>query len=198
MHKLAQRLFILAVFMLPLASYADDFSTTVTNVFKVDENNNYQDNLALREARKVGLGLALGGSLGSYGLNFEINFEDMDGALAGVGGGPGYSSVNILWKHSFLGDRIAPYTTLGYARWYNSSGIGNYQKADVLEQVLNADQKSSGQFATDFISGSIGLQYTELTGNLAGTSFFAEIVLLDEVHRGMVVPTGSVGAAYYF
>jgi hypothetical protein len=146
----------------------------------------------------VGLGLSLGGSLGSYGLNIEINFEDMDGAVAGLGGGEGYNSVNILWKHTFLGDTVAPYTTLGYSRWYNSSGMGNYQKSTVLEQILTADQKSSGRFSTDFISGALGLQYIHLNGDLAGTSLFAEITLLGEVHRTMIVPTGSIGAAYYF
>lgn len=175
-----------------------DFTSTAASVFKVDENNNYQDNLALREARKIGLGLALGGTLGNYGINVEINFEDMDGAVAGLGGGDGYSSVNVLWKHTFLGDTVAPYTTLGYSRWYNSSGTGNYQNSTVLEQVLNEEQKSSGKFATDFISGALGLQFIQLSGSFAGTSLFAEIILLGEVHRAMIVPTGSVGAAYYF
>src|SRR5207253_6432486 len=103
------------------------FASTAASVFKIDENNHYKDNLALLEARKLGLGLALGVSLGFYGLNIEINFEDMDGAVAGIGGGDGYNSVDVLWKHTFLGDTVARYTTLGYSRWYNSSGTGNYQ-----------------------------------------------------------------------
>lgn len=200
-----QSLIVAAAFLsLPL-SYAStqdldesDFSSTAASVFKVDENNNYSDNLALREARKIGLGLGVGGSLGLYGFSVEINFEDADGAMAGIGGGDGYSSFNVLWKHTFLGDTVAPYTTLGYSRWYDASGGGNYQNSAVLDRVLTDEQKSSGQFSTDFLSGSLGLQYTTLKGQLAGTSLFAEIVLLGDVHRGMLVPTGTVGAGYYF
>lgn len=200
-----QCLLVAAAFLSMPLSYAStqdldesDFGSTAASIFKVDDNNNYSDNLALREARKIGLGLGVGGSLGTYGFNIEVNFEDANGAMAGVGGGDGYSSFNILWKHSFLGDTIAPYTTLGYSRWYNASGGGNYKNSAVLERVLTDDQKNSGQFATDFLSGSVGLQYIHLKGALAGTSLFAEIVLLGDLHRGLVVPTGTVGAGYYF
>lgn len=175
-----------------------DFSSTAASVFKVDENNNYADNLALREARKIGLGLGVGGSLGTYGFNIEINFEDADGAMAGIGGGDGYNSFNVLWKHTFLGDTVAPYTTLGYSRWYNASGGGNYKNSAVLERVLTRSQKEEGKFATDFLSGSVGLQYTTLRGSLAGTSLFAEIVMLGDLHGAGIVPTGTVGAGYYF
>lgn len=175
-----------------------DFNTTAASVLKIDENNNYRDNLALREIRKIGLGLGVGGGLGLYGFNIEINFEDADGAVAGVGGGDGYSSINVLWKHTYLGDTVAPYTTLGYSRWYNTGSGGNFDSSAVLDRVLTVDEKKSGQFATDFISGAVGLQYTHLQGVLAGTSFFAEIVLLGDLHRGILVPTGTVGAGYYF
>lgn len=175
-----------------------DFNTTAASVLKIDENNNYRDNLALREIRKIGLGLGVGGGLGLYGFNIEINFEDADGAIAGVGGGDGYSSVNILWKHTYLGDTVAPYTTLGYSRWYNTGSGGDFGSSAVLDRVLTVDEKKSGQFATDFISGAVGLQYTHLQGILAGTSLFAEIVLLGDLHHGILVPTGTVGAGYYF
>lgn len=175
-----------------------DFATTAASVFKIDENNNYQDNLELREARKIGLGLGVGGGLGLYGFNIEINFEDADGAIAGVGGGDGYSSVNVLWKHTYLGDTVAPYTTLGYSRWYNTGRGGDFESSSVLERVLTDNQKASGQFATDFLSGSVGLQYIHLRGFMSGASLFAEIVLLGDLHRGILVPTGTVGTGYFF
>lgn len=175
-----------------------DFNSAAANVFKVDENNNYSDNLALREARKIGLGPSVGGSLGTYGFNIEINFEDINGAIAGVGGGDGFSSFHILWKHVFLGDTVAPYTNLGYSRWYNGGSGGNYKNSAVLGRVLSDEERASGQFATDFITGALGLQYTHLAGELAGTSLYAEIVLLGDVGSSVVVPTGAVGAAYYF
>lgn len=199
-----QSLVIMAAFLATSLSYANDrgldesdFSSTAASVFKIDENNSYADNLALRDARKIGLGLVAGGALGLYGLNIEINFEDINGAVVGVGGGAGYSTVNMAWKHVFLGDTVAPYTTLGYSHWYNSGG-GNYKNSAVLERVLTDTEKTSGKFSADFVSGSLGLQYIQLTGSLAGTSLYAEIILLGEVERTMIVPTGAVGAGYYF
>jgi hypothetical protein len=174
-----------------------DFSSTAASVFKVDENNHYNDNLALRDIRKIGLELGVGGVLGLYGFNVEVNFEDENSGVAGFGGGDGYSSFNILWKHNFEGDTIAPYTTVGYSRWYNSSH-GSYKDSAILDRVLTDDQKKSGQFATDFIAGAVGLQYIQLNGSFAGTSLFAELDLLGEIHNGQIVPTGSVGAGYFF
>lgn len=175
-----------------------DVGAKAASIFKVDETNNYEDNLVLRDARKIGLGLATGGSLGMYGLNLEINFEDINSAIAGFGGGPGFSTFHVLWKHTFWGDTIAPYFTAGYSRWYNSSGGRNFEQSEVLERVLTNAQKAEGRFATDFLTGSLGLQYTQLSGSLAGTTLFAELVLLDEVNTGAIVPTGAVGAGYYF
>ena len=175
-----------------------DPSSTAASVFKVDENNNYKDNFALREARKIGVAFGVGGTLGLYGLNIEVNFEDENAGYAGFGGGDGFKSFNIGWKHSFEGDTIAPYASTGYSRWYDSSDSGNYNNSAILDRVLTKSQKESGRFATDFISGALGLQYTHLTGYMAGTSLFAEVVLLGELNSGIFVPTGSAGGAYYF
>lgn len=203
--RFLQYLVLMAAFLTLPLSYAkdqdldeSDFGSTTASIFKVDENNNYQDNLALREARKVGLGLTAGGALGLYGFNIEINFEDTNGAVVGVGGGEGYSSFNLAWKHVFLGDTVAPYTNLGFAHWYDSDGGNAYKNSSVLERILTDTEKNSGHFAVDFISGAVGLQYTQLQGSLAGASLFAEIVLLGDVTHGTLVPTGAVGAGYYF
>jgi hypothetical protein len=175
-----------------------DVGATAASIFKIDENNQYKDNLALRDARKIGLGIATGGTLGTYGVNLEINFEDINSAMAGFGGGSGFNTFHVAWKYSFPGDTIAPFATAGYSRWYNSSGSGNFNNSGVLGRVLSDQQKSEGRFAADFLTGSAGLQYTQLTGELAGTLLFAEVVLMDEVNRGILVPTGSVGVGYYF
>jgi hypothetical protein len=175
-----------------------DFADTTASIFKVDENNAYKDNLALREARKLGLGIATGGSLGTYGLNLEVNFEDVNSAMAGFGGGAGFSTFQVLWKYSFPGDTVAPYTTAGYSRWYNTSGGRSFDHSAILDRVLSDGEKSEGRFAADFLTGSVGLQYTHLNGFMAGASLFAEVVLMDEVNRGILVPTGAAGAAYYF
>jgi len=175
-----------------------DFASTVASVFKVSEDNNYQSNLTLRENRRIGLGMGVGGTLGLYGLNIEVNFEDQNSGIAGFGGGTNYSTFNIGWKHIYEGDTIAPYTSLGYSRWYGSGGSGDYHNSAVLDRVLSRKQKADHQFAADFLSGAIGLQYLHLRGPMAGASLYAEVLMLAEANSSSLVPTGSVGAGYYF
>lgn len=204
MNKLHNVLILAAFLLMPLsfatAQENEDGgnASTAASVFKVDEANNYTDNLALRDARKIGLGLGVGGSLGLYGFNIEVNFEDINGAIAGVGGGDGYSSFHVLWKHTFQGDTVAPYTTAGYSRWHNATGRGDFKNSGILERVLSDEEKATGRFATDFFSGSVGLQYTHLNGVFAGAALFAEVVLLGDLHNGTLVPTGTFGTTYYF
>ncbi|MGZ3774904.1 MAG: hypothetical protein ACXVCY_01085 [Pseudobdellovibrionaceae bacterium] len=160
---------------------------------------NYTSTLKMRDDRKVGAGISIGGSTGVAGFNMELNFEDADGVLAGFGTGPGYNAVQIAWKHAFDGDFLAPYTSLGYSRWYNSSGnVGDLKNSDILSRVLTSSEKKSGQFGADFVNASIGLQYNQLSGDFAGVSVYGELIGMYEVKRSMFLPNGAVGAIYYF
>lgn len=174
--------------------------TTTTQEIQQDMSQKlYTSNLKMRETRKVGVGMAVGGTLGLAGLNLEFNFEDADGAVAGFGTGPGYNSFGVAWKHNFEGDYLSPYTTLGYSRWYNSAGGKDAASdSDILNRVLTDSEKATGRFGADFITGALGLQYNQLSGELAGFSFYGEVVALVEVKRSQLLPAGSVGALYYF
>ncbi|XGC80777.1 hypothetical protein ACES2L_15745 [Bdellovibrio bacteriovorus] len=160
-------------------------------------STSYASTLKMRDHRKVGAGFFFGGSSGMAGLNLELNFEDADGVLASFGQGPGYDAFQLSWKHAFEGDYLAPYTTLGYSRWYNSDG-GRTRNSDILDRVLTTNEKKSGQFGTNFINTSFGIQYNQLSGELAGMSFYGELTGMYEVSRSMLIPNGSVGALYYF
>ncbi len=176
-----------------------DISEEFTSVFKIDEATQYSSTLNMRQNRKFGIGTAVGGNLGLVGFNFELNFEDENGAIAGFGTGPGYNSFQVLWKHAFEGDYIAPYTTVGYSRWYSTStGADQINKSGVLKSAVSESDKTAGRFATNFVTASAGLQYNQLSGEFAGTSFFAELTMLAEVQQSVLIPTGSVGAIYYF
>src|SRR6478735_1797197 len=52
----------------------------------------YSSTLNMREARKVGVGMSVGGQLGLVGIATEFNFEDENSVVAGFGTGPGYNS----------------------------------------------------------------------------------------------------------
>lgn len=159
----------------------------------------YPSTLKMRDARKVGLGMSVGGQLGLAGITGEFNFEDENSVVAGFGTGPGYNSIQFAWKHAFEGDYIAPYYTAGYSRWYNSMGnSGSWKDSSILDRVLTDDEKRTGRFGTDFLNASLGLQYNQLSGDFAGVSCFAEVVAMYEVKRSQLIPSGTVGALYYF
>lgn len=195
-----RHLVILVVALVAVSAKAQEsFSESAASVFKIDENTEYTSTLEMRSRRRFGIGTALGGNHGTVGLQLELNIEDADGVVAGFGAGSGFSSFQLLWKHAFEGDYIAPYTTLGYSRWYNSSGDPRAARdSSILDRVLSESDKRTGRFATNFVTGSLGVQYNQLSGEAAGVSVFAEVILMGEVEQSVLVPNGSVGALYYF
>lgn len=191
-------------------SLSSDTETITTRVRSIEEHYvesmrderlglNFASTFNLREKRKVGAGVSVGGALGFVGFNMELNFEESQGVLAGFGTGPGFNSIQISWKQAFDGDFLAPYTSVGYSRWYNSHGNSDdYKKSGILDRVLTEEEKRTGQFGSDFVHAALGLQYNQLSGELSGVSLFGEIMAMLEVKRAVLLPTGTVGALYYF
>ncbi|MBX2988198.1 MAG: hypothetical protein KF802_09895 [Bdellovibrionaceae bacterium] len=161
------------------------------------QESTYSNNLKMREDRRVGVGTQVGGSAGMMGLHVELNIEDQDGVLAGFGLGEGFSTFSLAWKHNFEGEFFTPYTTMGVSRWYNSAGTSP-ARSYLLDSLLTAEEKSSGRFGVDFLVGSLGAQYNQLDGELAGASFFAQADLFLAPFRGQVMPSASVGVTYFF
>lgn len=193
-----KNIIILSSLLLSLVANAET-SETAASVFKIDENTEYKSNWDMRTHRKFGVGTSVGGNLGLFGMSFEMNFEDENGAMAGFGTGPGYNTFAILWKHNFEGDYVSPYTTLGYSRWFNSSASADdVRRSGILSRAVSDSDKRAGHFATNFVTGSLGLQYNQLSGEAAGLSVFAELTLLGEVSQSVLIPTGSVGTVFYF
>lgn len=161
--------------------------------------NTFASTLSMRDKLKVGAGLSVGGALGTLGFNMEFNIEDADGALAGFGTGHGYNSFQLAWKHAFEGDYLAPYMAAGYSRWYNSNGSTSAAKeSGILDRVLTTEEKRTGRFGTDFVNAAFGLQYNQLSGDFRGVSIFGELMAMYEVKRSVLLPTGAIGALYYF
>lgn len=159
----------------------------------------YGSTLKMREERRAGVGMTVGGATGMVGALAELNIEDADGVIAGFGTGPGYNSIQIGWKHAFEGQFLAPYTAVSYSRWFNSRGrTTDYSDSNILDRVLTDNEKREGKFGTDFVNASMGLQFNQLTGEFAGVSVFGELTGMYEVKRAMLLPTGSIGALYYF
>lgn len=159
----------------------------------------YENNAQMRTFKRFGIGATVGGVGGVFGIQAEFNLDSLNSALAGIGMGSGYNTFNFRFKHALESNYLAPYGTVGYSKWYNTSSTSkSYDDSDVLNRVLTDSEKRDGKFGADFITASIGLEYTQLEGQLSGTTFFGEVVLMDEIKRSSLVPTGTVGVSYLF
>lgn len=172
-------------------------SRSLRDVFKGGE---YLSVEAMRSDRRVGVGVETFGRLGAIGLNVELNYGPSDSATAGIGGGPGYSSVSLGGKHVFGGARFSPYATLSFTRWSAGSGgrLDGTTPAYLEGRFLTDQEKESGRFAKNFLVPGIGAQFNQLEGPSAGAALFAEVIFMVEASTMDYVPTGALGALYFF
>ncbi len=160
--------------------------------------SDYESNYKLRQDRKVGAGVGIGGALGGMGGLIELNIEDENATLVGFGMGSGYQTMSLAWKKSFEGEYFTPYTTAGYSRWWDSGSKSQANRSSLLKNFLSDSEKQKSKFGLDLVTGSVGMQYNQLSGELAGSSFYIELGGLLSFKKTQLIPTGSVGAFYYF
>ncbi len=159
----------------------------------------YATNWDMKSLKKVGLGLALGGSNGVIGLNGEVNLDPAEALVVGLGLGPSYGTFGLGWKHNFEGEYLSPYSKVGYSKWFSSSsGSGSAADSDVLKRLFSESDLRSNRFDADFITGGGGIEYNQLEGELAGINFYGEVILMAEVRSFTFIPTGAVGITYYY
>lgn len=159
----------------------------------------YASNLDLKRHKKFGLGVSVGGSNGVIGINSELNLDPENALVVGLGAGPSYSSFNILYKRNLEARYLSPYGKLGYTKWLSSSGNSLLAKdSDVLRRIFSEKDLKSGKFEADFLVSSAGVEYNQLEGELAGVNFYAEVVLMTELNRATLIPSGAVGITYFY
>jgi len=159
----------------------------------------YETNTQMRNFKKFGVGAQVGGVAGTFGVNGELNLENLNTLIVGIGMGQSYNTFNVRWKKSLESQYLSPFATAGYSKWYNSGDSSKtYNESEILKRVLTEDEKREGRFGADFLVGSLGLEYNQLEGEMSGVTFYGELVLLMEAKRASVVPTGSVGISYLF
>lgn len=159
-----------------------------TSIQPISQRNKYlgtnkgyfTDFVELRSKRRVGAGVLGGGQLGVAGLLVDLNIEDVDSALVGIGGGDDHQSVYVGWKRVLVGIAFTPYVTAGVSHWYASHG--------------NNEKKNN----QTYLMPSLGLQYAVLAGPNTGLTAQAEVVLQMATNDLKPVPTGALGVLYYF
>lgn len=151
-----------------------------------------------RMNRNFGLRSQIGGALGAFSLQLEVNYEPSESAFAGIGKGPGYETFGMFWRHSFEPNALTLYNILGYSRWYNSSSDYNDADSSILQRTLADEEKSSKLFALDFLVLGFGINYTPQNSNYLGFGYYLETNLLYEYKKAKLIPTGGVGVSYNF
>lgn len=155
----------------------------------------------LRAKRRVGVGLSVAGQLGLLGAFAELNFGVENSTIFGYGTGGSYNSLTLQWKHVFNSQKLTPYVTLGYSRWFSNGQNGSPTQAtpSFLSQKLLSDyEKQTGKFGKDLLIPSAGLQYYLLNGPYVGSSLYAEVMMLFSPQAVDSVANGSMGMIYYF
>jgi len=161
-----------------------------------------EDAISMHNIRKVGLGVTAAGASGLAGINLEFHFSPDTAFLTGVGIASGFQTFKIQLKKYLTGTWFLPYMSVGYARWYSvgedNKNIKTSTPSFLAKRFLNDTEKRTGQFAENLIYPSLGLKYMQLTGEWAGVSAHAEVILLMDIDDLVVAPTGEIGMTYFF
>jgi len=179
-------------------------SSSSRATLRLDRGTAYLDGRALRKDRTISVGPVFGGPAGLVGLQGEFNVQPEISILAGFGGGVGFRSISFQVKRVFEGTYVLPYVAGGYSRWYSSGGgvesgpVDQTNPEFLRNAFLSQKSKESGNFGEDLIFPTVGLQYLQLNGVLAGFSVFAEVSALVDLNRLVMAPTGALGSIYYF
>lgn len=159
------------------------------------------EGLKMRKTRRMAIGAIGGGNLGLGGAKIELNFTPRVGFMAGYGGGKGFQSYSFELKHYVGGDSFLPYAGVGYAHWFGREREGGFPDSKpsfLVEKFLSDIEKATGEFAVNFVTPSLGIQYVKLEGDYAGLSIIAEVVMMVDVAEFNSAPTAALGVMYYF
>jgi len=159
----------------------------------------YTNNYEMKAFKKIGVGVVTGGLTGGFGINGEFNLEPANALFLGVGRGEAYNSFNFGWKYNFESQYLSPYTKVGYGKWFNNnSGSGSANSNDILKRVLSEKEIRENKFGTNFIAGGAGLEYNQIEGDLSGVNFYGELLVMTDISKVTLIPTGAVGLIYFY
>lgn len=155
-----------------------------------------------RKKRKFGVGLSTAGALGLVGANLEIVFTPESSFMGGFGLGDSYQTFALQYKKAIGGRWFVPYVGGGFARWYTAGdkngSVQDTSPGFLADRFLNDEERRSGEFAENLIYPMAGVQYYQLKGDWAGSSLYAQIMMLFDMDDFVSAATGEFGVFYYF
>lgn len=185
---------IISISFIAFKGQANDLSTIINSRYSYEYTENYQ----LRNERRVGGGIGFLGLYGNLGGNIEINFDASNSGQIIFGNAKGFNIFSGMWKHSFEGQYVNPYFSVGYSRWYSSVESNLSGNSYILDQHLSDEELRIGKFGLGFLTGSLGLQYNQLDTDWIGSSVYFEFNFLFNPGSKVLSPAASLGSVYYF
>ena len=184
-----------------LAADESPYESFFTKKQKIDADGTelYKSNYEMKQHKRIGAGLAMGGVSGVMGINAEINLAPAETLVIGMGTGPSYGTFNLQGKYNFEAMYLTPFVKAGYSKWFSSGSIpSTAATSDTLRQVYSDRDLRAGKFDASFAVASIGAEYNQLEGELSGLNFYGEFTILAEVRTASVIPSGAVGVIYFY
>lgn len=153
-----------------------------------------------RKKRKVGVGVGMAGVHGLLGINFELNFTPETSLITGFGISRGFREYHFAVKRALGGKRFLPYLSAGLTNWSSSLGdsLNESSPGFFVKRFLSNKEKQSGNFSETIIYPGLGVQYLVLDGEWAGTTFYAELLMMIDIDDFLAEPNGGIGMMYYF
>jgi hypothetical protein len=205
MIKSCTRILFFLISLHSFASQAEQsglpFESFFRSSMKIDADGTeiYETNWDLKKHKKVGIGAAIGGVSGAYGINAELNLDPMSALVIGIGTGPSYGTFNLQGKVNFESYYLSPFLKMGYSRWFNSGRVpSTATSSGILTQIYSSKDLRAGKFDAGFLVASVGAEYNQLEGELSGVNFYGEMTMLLETTSLKMVPAGAVGVTYYY
>lgn len=149
--------------------------------------------------KKVAIGIVRGGALGTLGGLLEFALLDRAGLSIGFGGSEAHESFVLQGKQYLTGDQFRPYLAAGYARWSGKGEVITSTSDNFLAgDFLSEPERASGEFTKNVFFPTLGFQYRQKSGPLAGAAVYAEATMLIDVEAIDGQGTGALGLMYYF
>lgn len=114
----------------------------------------------IREEKRFGIGASVGGALGVFGFEADVNVNDWLSLTGGYGAGIDFSSWTVKARALLPGAWVAPYAALGVGRWWTSgTGEARPGPAFLSAKLLAPDENAAKGFDVVFLYPAVGVQW---------------------------------------
>lgn len=156
-----------------------------------------------RKTHRVGLGVVAGGAYGIFGAALDLNLSPRWSFGIGTGRGDPFQTVVVsmkrytnLWDSSWL-----PFFGLNVSRWENFGSLEPIIETTpsyLGSTFMSEADRSRGKIRSTILNPTLGLQYTQLTGEWRGFVMGIELGVMAQLSGNGVIPSGAFQFGYVF